>query len=57
MPDAKSERQYFGIVVAKDSSELLNKINAGLQKIVVDGIYVEIYKTQSSDNVPTLPVQ
>ncbi len=45
VPDAKFERQYFGIAVAKGNSELLGKINAGLQKIVADGTYAKIYKT------------
>ena len=57
VPDAKFERQYFGIAVAKGNSELLGKINAGLQKIVADGTYAKIYKTWFDDNVPTLPAQ
>ena len=57
VPDAKFERQYFGIAVAKGNSELLGKINAGLQKIVADGTYAKIYKTRFDDNVPTLPAQ
>lgn len=48
VPDAKFERQYFGIAVAKGNSELLGKINAGLQKIVADGTYAKIYKTGST---------
>lgn len=39
------------------NSELLGKINAGLQKIVADGTYAKIYKTWFDDNVPTLPAQ
>ncbi len=42
VPDAKFERQYFGIAVAKGNDELRNKINAGLKKIVADGIYAKI---------------
>ena len=57
MPDAKFERQYFGIAVAKGNSELQAKINAGLQKIIADGTYAKIYKTWFDDNVPTLPAQ
>ena len=57
VPDAKFERQYFGIAVEKGNSELLGKINAGLQKIVADGTYAKIYKTWFDDNVPTLPAQ
>ena len=57
VPDAKFERQYFGIAVAKGNSELQAKINAGLQKIIADGTYAKIYKTWFDDNVPTLPAQ
>ena len=57
VPDAKFERQYFGIAVAKGNSELQAKINAGLQKIIADGTYAKIYKTWFDENVPTLPAQ
>jgi len=57
VPDAKFERQYFGIAVAKDNTELLGKINAGLKKIVADGTYAKIYETWFDKNVPVLPAQ
>lgn len=57
VPDAKFERQYFGIAVAKDNTELLGKINSGLKKIVADGTYAKIYETWFDKNVPTLPAQ
>lgn len=57
VPDSKFERQYFGIAVAKDNTELLGKINAGLKKIVADGTYAKIYATWFDNNVPTLPAQ
>jgi len=57
VPDAKFERQYFGIAVAKDNTELLGKINAGLKKIVADGTYAKIYETWFDKNVPALPAQ
>ncbi len=57
MPDAKFERQYFGIAVAKGNSELLGKINAGLQRSLLTETYAKIYKTWFDDNVPTLPAQ
>lgn len=57
VPDSKFERQYFGIAVAKDNTELLGKINAGLKKIVADGTYAKIYETWFDKNVPTLPAQ
>ncbi len=56
VPDAKFERQYFGIAVAKGNSELLGKINAGLQKIVADGLTPKSIN-RFDDNVPTLPAQ
>jgi polar amino acid transport system substrate-binding protein len=55
--DAKFERQYFGIAVAKGNDELRNKINAGLKKIIADGTYAKIYQTWFDSNVPTLPAQ
>lgn len=55
--DAKFDRQYFGIAVAKGDAELLNKINAGLKKIIADGTYGKIYQHWFDQNVPTLPAQ
>ncbi|WP_431223697.1 basic amino acid ABC transporter substrate-binding protein [Serratia sp. L9] len=55
--DAKFERQYFGIAVAKGNDELLNKINSGLKKIIADGTYAKIYQTWFDSNVPTLPAE
>ncbi|QKJ88425.1 basic amino acid ABC transporter substrate-binding protein [Paramixta manurensis] len=55
--DAKFERQYFGIAVAKGNDALRNKINAGLKQIVADGTYAKIYRTWFDNNVPTLPAQ
>ncbi|MGG8471116.1 basic amino acid ABC transporter substrate-binding protein [Rahnella sp. PAMC25617] len=57
VPDAKFERQYFGIAVAKDNTELLGKVNAGLKKIVAEGTYAKIYETWFDNNVPALPAQ
>ncbi|MGK0599658.1 basic amino acid ABC transporter substrate-binding protein [Yokenella regensburgei] len=57
VPDAKFERQYFGIAVAKGNSELQAKINDGLKKIVADGTYAKIYKTWFDENVPALPAE
>ena len=57
VPDAKFERQYFGIAVAKGNDALLEKINSGLKKIVADGTYATIYKTWFDESVPTLPAQ
>lgn len=55
--DAKFERQYFGIAVAKGNQELMDKINAGLKKIIADGTYAKIYSTWFDSNVPTLPAE
>ena len=57
MPDAKFERQYFGIAVAKGNDELGNKINAGLKKIIADGTHAKIYQAWFDSNVPTLPAE
>ncbi|WP_034916587.1 basic amino acid ABC transporter substrate-binding protein [Erwinia sp. 9145] len=57
VPDAKFERQYFGIAVAKGNDALRDKINAGLKKIIADGTYAKIYSTWFDNNVPTLPAQ
>ncbi|RKQ41161.1 basic amino acid ABC transporter substrate-binding protein [Enterobacter sp. R1(2018)] len=55
--DAKFERQYFGIAVAKGNQELMDKINGGLKKIIADGTYAKIYSTWFDSNVPTLPAE
>lgn len=55
--DAKFERQYFGIAVAKGNDELRNKINAGLKKIIADGTYAKIYQTWFDSDVPALPAE
>ncbi|MCG8707307.1 basic amino acid ABC transporter substrate-binding protein [Brenneria sp. 4F2] len=55
--DAKFERQYFGIAVAKGNETLRTKINAGLKKIIADGTYAKIYQTWFDDNVPALPAE
>ncbi|WP_437615926.1 basic amino acid ABC transporter substrate-binding protein [Erwinia sp. V71] len=55
--DAKFQRQYFGIAVAKGNDALRNKINAGLKKIIADGTYAKIYSTWFDSNVPTLPAE
>lgn len=55
--DAKFEKQYFGIAVAKNNSELLSKLNSGLKKIHADGTYDKIYKTWFDGNAPKLPNQ
>jgi polar amino acid transport system substrate-binding protein len=57
VPDAKFERQYFGIAVAKGNTELLGKLNDGLKKIVADGTYAKIYQTWFDTDVPVLPAQ
>ncbi|WP_034950555.1 basic amino acid ABC transporter substrate-binding protein [Erwinia oleae] len=57
VPDAKFERQFFGIAVAKGNDALRDKINAGLKKIIADGTYAKIYSTWFDSNVPTLPAQ
>ena len=48
VPDAKFERQYFGIAVAKGNSELLGKINAGLQRSLLTGLTPKSIKPGST---------
>lgn len=55
--DDNFEQQFFGIAVAKGNTELLNKLNSGLKKIVADGTYAKIYNTWFEGAVPTLPEQ
>ena len=57
VPNAKFARQYFGIAVAKGNAALLNKLNAGLKKIVADGTYAKIYQIWFDADVPGLPEQ
>ncbi len=57
VPNAKFARQYFGIAVAKGNAALLNKLNAGLKKIVADGTYAKIYQIWFDADVPGLPAQ
>lgn len=55
--DDKFERQYFGIAVAKGNTELKEKLDAGLKKIIADGTYAKIYAAWFDNNVPNLPVK
>lgn len=36
--------EKYGIAVAKDNTELLDEINAGLQEVIDDGTYAEIFE-------------
>ncbi len=47
--------QYFGIAVRKGNSELIGKINSGLDKVVASGEYNEIYKKWFGQDAPKLP--
>ncbi|HCR3202148.1 basic amino acid ABC transporter substrate-binding protein [Morganella morganii] len=55
--DNHFEKQYFGIAVAKGNTELQEKINRGLAKIIVDGTYAKIYQKWFDNDVPSLPAQ
>ncbi|MGO2347952.1 MAG: transporter substrate-binding domain-containing protein, partial [Providencia sp.] len=55
--DNQFEKQYFGIAVAKGNTELQQKINNGLDKIVENGTYNKIYQKWFDENVPELPKQ
>ncbi len=56
--DPSFKDQYFGIAVRKGNKEMLDKINAGLKKVVKDGTYAEIYAKWFGKNtpVPKLPI-
>lgn len=55
--DNHFEKQYFGIAVAKGNTELQEKINRGLAKIIADGTYAKIYQKWFDNDVPSLPAQ
>ena len=55
--DNKFDKQYFGIAVAKGNTELQQKINSGLNKIVADGTYAKLYEKWFDKNVPELPTK
>ncbi len=42
-PIVSGEPESFAIAVAKDNTELLDKLNAGLENVIADGTYMEIY--------------
>lgn len=42
-PIESGEPESFAIAVAKDNTELLDKLNAGLENVKADGKYMEIY--------------
>ncbi|MCX8700972.1 transporter substrate-binding domain-containing protein [Gilliamella sp. B2840] len=44
------------MAVAKGNDKLLNSINEGLKKIIVNGTYATIYAKWFDENVPTLPI-
>ncbi len=56
--DPSFKDQYFGIAVRKGNKEVLDKINAGLKKVVADGTYAKIYAKWFGENtpVPKLPI-
>lgn len=55
--DDNFEQQFFGIAVAKGNTELQNKINSGLKKIVSNGTYAKIYEKWFDSQVPSLPLE
>ena len=56
--DPAFEDQYFGIAVRKGNTELLNKLNEGLKKIIANGEYAKIYAKWFGDKAqpPKLPI-
>ncbi len=53
--DPAFKEQYFGIAVKKGNQALLNKINSGLDKVIANGEYNEIYKKWFGTDAPKLP--
>lgn len=55
--DPNFKEQYFGIAVKKGNQKLLDKINAGLDKVVASGEYNKIYQKWFGTEAPKLPGQ
>lgn len=53
--DPAFEEQYFGIAVKKGNQKLIDKINAGLDKVVASGEYNKIYRKWFGTDAPKLP--
>lgn len=53
--DPSFKEQYFGIAVKKGNTALVNKINAGLDKVVASGEYNKIYQKWFGTDAPKLP--
>lgn len=53
--DPGFEEQYFGIGIAKGNTEVLNAVNAGLEKVIKSGAYNEVYKKWFGTDAPKLP--
>lgn len=53
--DPSFKEQYFGIAVKKGNTELVNKINSGLDKVIANGEYNKIYQKWFGTDAPKLP--
>jgi polar amino acid transport system substrate-binding protein len=53
--DPSFKEQYFGIAVKKGNQALIDKINAGLDKVIANGEYNEIYRKWFGTDAPKLP--
>lgn len=53
--DPSFKEQYFGIAVRKGNTELVNKINSGLDKVIASGKYNKIYQKWFGTDAPKLP--
>ena len=53
--DPAFEEQYFGIAVKKGNQKLIDKINAGLEKVIASGEYNKIYRKWFGTDAPKLP--
>lgn len=53
--DPAFKEQYFGIAVKKGNKALIDKINAGLDKVIANGEYDKIYRKWFGTAAPKLP--
>lgn len=53
--DPNFEEQYFGIGIAKGNKTVLDAVNKGLEAVIANGTYNEVYKKWFGTDAPKLP--
>lgn len=53
--DPNFEEQYFGIGIAKGNKTVLDAVNKGLDAVIANGTYNEVYKKWFGTDAPKLP--